>query len=48
MSKQAAERQEGQEGVGDKPLPEVRQLMDHKAHLLSQRATPKVKLKNKE
>jgi hypothetical protein len=29
--------------VGDKPLPEVGQVADHKAHLLSQWATPKVK-----
>jgi hypothetical protein len=29
---------------GDKPLPEAGQVIDHKAHLLSRSATPKVKL----
>jgi hypothetical protein len=37
------ESQEGQQWVGDKPLLEARQVADHKGHLLSQWATPKVK-----
>jgi hypothetical protein len=43
FSKQRLERQEGQQWAGDKPLPEIRQVSLHKAHLLSQRATSKVK-----
>jgi hypothetical protein len=29
------EKQEGQERVGDKPLPEAGEVADHKTHLLS-------------
>jgi hypothetical protein len=35
-SKQTLERQEGQEQVGNKPLPEAGQVVDHRDHLLSQ------------
>jgi hypothetical protein len=38
------ERQDGRQQEGDKPLPEVGQVVDHKTHLLRQRATPKIKL----
>jgi hypothetical protein len=41
------ERQEGQQQLGDKPLPEARQVADHKAHLLSQWAAPNVNLLRK-
>jgi hypothetical protein len=41
------ERQEGQEWASDKPLPEAGQVVDHRAHLLSQKAAPKVKLPRK-
>jgi hypothetical protein len=36
FSKQKLERQKGQQWVGDKPLPEIGQIVVHKAHLLSQ------------
>jgi hypothetical protein len=36
FSKQRLERQMGQQWMGDKPLPEIRQIAVHKAHLLSQ------------
>jgi hypothetical protein len=39
--------QEGQEGAGDKPLPEARQVAVHKTHLLSHCAAPKVELLHK-
>jgi hypothetical protein len=47
ISEQMLERQEGQEQVGDKPLPEAGQVADHRDHLLSQWAAPKVKLPHK-
>jgi hypothetical protein len=34
-SKQSLERQTGQQWVGGKPLPEIGQIVIHKAHLLS-------------
>jgi hypothetical protein len=43
ISKQKLERQKGQQQAGDKPLPEAGQVVDHKAHFLSQWATSKVK-----
>jgi hypothetical protein len=43
FSKQRLEKQKGQQWVGDKPLPEIGQIEVHKAHLLSQWATSKVK-----
>jgi hypothetical protein len=43
FSKQSLESQKGQQQVGDKPLPEIGQVAAHKAHLLSQRTTCKVK-----
>jgi hypothetical protein len=43
ISKQKLERQECWQQLGDKLLPEIGQVVDHKAHLLSQWATPKVK-----
>jgi hypothetical protein len=36
ISKQMPEREEGQEQVGDKPLPEAGQVADHRDHLLNQ------------
>jgi hypothetical protein len=36
FSKQRLERQKGQQWVGDKLLPAIRQIGVHKAHLLSQ------------
>jgi hypothetical protein len=42
LSKQSLERQKGRQQVGDKPLPEIGQVVVHKAHLLSQKATSKV------
>jgi hypothetical protein len=44
ISKHMLERHEGQKQVGNKPLPEAGQVVDHKDHLLSQLAAPKVKL----
>jgi hypothetical protein len=38
ISKQMAGKAEGQQRVGNKPLPEVGQVVDHKAHLLTQSA----------
>jgi hypothetical protein len=35
-SKQRLERQMGLQRAGDKPLPEIGQIVVHKAHLLSQ------------
>jgi hypothetical protein len=43
FSKQRLERQKGWLQVGDKLLPEIGQIAVHKAHLLSQWATSKVK-----
>jgi hypothetical protein len=43
FSKQRLERQKGQQWAGDKPLPKIGQVEVHKAHLLSQWATSKVK-----
>jgi hypothetical protein len=36
FSKQRLERQKGQQRANDKPLPEIGQVVFHKAHLLSQ------------
>jgi hypothetical protein len=36
FSKQRLERQKGPQQAGDKPLPEIGQVMVQKAHLLSQ------------
>jgi hypothetical protein len=36
LSKQKLERQKGQQWAGDKLLPEIGQVVVHKAHLLSQ------------
>jgi hypothetical protein len=33
--------------VGDKPLPEARKIVDHRDHLLIQRAAPKTELLHK-
>jgi hypothetical protein len=43
FSKQRLQRQKGSEQVGDKPLPEIGQIEVHKAHVLNQWATSKVK-----
>jgi hypothetical protein len=43
FSKQMLERQKGWQQAGDKPLSEIEQVAVHKAHLLSQWATCKVK-----
>jgi hypothetical protein len=48
ISKQALERQEGGQQVGDKPLSEAGKVVDHSTHLLSQWAAPEPKLKNKQ
>jgi hypothetical protein len=36
ISKQTLEREEGQQWMGDKPLPEAGQVVYHKNHFLSQ------------
>jgi hypothetical protein len=43
FSKQRLEKQKGQQQAGDKPLPETGQVVVHKAYLLSQSTTSKVK-----
>jgi hypothetical protein len=43
FSKQGLEREKGQQQVDDKLLPEIGQVAIHTVHLLSQRATSKVK-----
>jgi hypothetical protein len=42
-SKQRLKSQKGWQWAGDKPLPEIEQVVVHKAHLLSHWATSKVK-----
>jgi hypothetical protein len=41
FSKQRLERQKGQQLVGDRQLPEVGQVADHKTHLLGHEQHPK-------
>jgi hypothetical protein len=36
IRKQTLERQKGREQLSNKPLPEARQVVDHRTHLLSQ------------